>query len=137
MEEVPVAGLLGNPPANAGAGDDRRALAQLLVPLNSRLRHRFPRGHYRELCEAVHECHALVGEVRLGKKTADEGGILEADRTVFRLFKLADARSSLDQGSPELMPVESKGGNHANSSDDDSMHPNFLARPFPSLPAVS
>ena len=96
--------------------------AQLRVPFDPRLLHRFARSDHRELREAVHKSHVLVGEIILGNIAAHEGGVPEADRAEFWLLKLPDSRSSLDKRGPELVPVESQRGDDANSGNGDARH---------------
>ena len=64
----------------------------------------------------------LVGEVIFSSVAMYEGGVLEADGAVFRLFKLSNARFSLDQRSPELFPVEPQRGDNANPGNGDARH---------------
>ena len=94
--------ILGGLPAHAGPGDDRRGLAQLGRPLDSRVLHRLARRNHGELREAVHEIRAPVFEVGLVAVLLDLRAVLKTQSGDVGGFDLADAAAAFAQRFGEL-----------------------------------
>ena len=104
------ADVFGALTANAGAGDDGGALAQLGRPGDARIGNGFARGDDGELREAVHEVRAAIFEVRLMAVVGDFGAVLETELRHVRRLELRDVcdglgrakiRPFLDTAAPE------------------------------------
>ncbi len=83
--------------AHAGAGYDRRRLAQFGRPRDARIGHGFTRGYHRELREAVDEIGAPVVKIGLMGVAPYFGAVLKPHLRHVGRFDGADAGAARPQ----------------------------------------
>ncbi len=122
MEEFPIADFFGGSAAHAGTGDDRRTLAQLLGPFNSRRGHGFPGSNHGKLREFIHEAKGLAGKVVFRDIPTDRASVLETNliHAHFRtgpdiVRHRADSGLTTDKCLPEPYLVKAQSADDAHS----------------------
>src|SRR5262249_47178108 len=115
-------GVLGGLTTHARTGDDGRRLAQLRCPFDTGILHRFPRGDYRELREAVHEVRPAVVEVRRVGIILHFRAVLKAEAGTIGGKNRPDARTARVQRLGEFVQRSAERTDGPDARDDYAPH---------------